>query len=290
MELLTPRQAARAVGASESSLKRWCDQGLIEVQRTPGGHRRIPLPSLTAFARERGRAVSPGFAAGGIHAGGRLAGPEVARERILDALLCADLAALRRIVRDAFEGGTRLVEICDDWLTPALHRVGQLWANGELEIYHEHGATQVVQACVATMEGMLPPPGPTAPLAICAAPANDPYSTATGMLSLSLREAGWRTITLGADMPVGSLCRAITDLKPLLLLLSVGSVSDEEAFIDDYETLRAAAVSNGTALAVGGRALTPLLRRSLRYDFFGETLDHVVCFADGLRRRSRRQP
>ncbi len=45
-QLLTPKQVARAIQVSESSIKRWCDRGTIPAEYTAGGHRRIPLAEL----------------------------------------------------------------------------------------------------------------------------------------------------------------------------------------------------------------------------------------------------
>jgi excisionase family DNA binding protein len=42
-KLVTPKQVAQAINVSESSLKRWCDQGLLTAIRTAGGHRRLAL-------------------------------------------------------------------------------------------------------------------------------------------------------------------------------------------------------------------------------------------------------
>src|SRR5687768_18525459 len=55
--LLTTRDLALAMGVSESSIKRWADEGEIRAARTVGGHRRIPLPEALRFVRERGRAL-----------------------------------------------------------------------------------------------------------------------------------------------------------------------------------------------------------------------------------------
>ncbi|MBN8525321.1 MAG: helix-turn-helix domain-containing protein, partial [Planctomycetes bacterium] len=52
--LLSPRDAARALGASESSLKRWVDAGELAARRTMGGHRRIPASEVLRFARAQG--------------------------------------------------------------------------------------------------------------------------------------------------------------------------------------------------------------------------------------------
>lgn len=54
-ELLSPRQVAVALGVSESSLKRWCDRGMLPTRRTAGGHRRVPLDGVLTFLRETGQ-------------------------------------------------------------------------------------------------------------------------------------------------------------------------------------------------------------------------------------------
>ena len=54
----SPKQVASALQASESSVKRWCDQGAIASVRTVGGHRRITLDGLQRFLRDSQRALS----------------------------------------------------------------------------------------------------------------------------------------------------------------------------------------------------------------------------------------
>src|SRR4051812_45823042 len=50
-QTLSPKELAHALGLSESSLKRWADDGLIHVSRTAGGHRRITLVEAVRFIR-----------------------------------------------------------------------------------------------------------------------------------------------------------------------------------------------------------------------------------------------
>ena len=49
---VSPKQLARAIQVSESSIKRWCDQGVISTVRTAGGHRRIDMPDVMRFLRD----------------------------------------------------------------------------------------------------------------------------------------------------------------------------------------------------------------------------------------------
>src|SRR3954467_2763768 len=55
--LLTPKQLADAIGASESALRRWVDEGSIRMSRTAGGHRRIPVSEAIRFIRQSGSVV-----------------------------------------------------------------------------------------------------------------------------------------------------------------------------------------------------------------------------------------
>src|SRR5688572_32988244 len=55
--LVSPRDIANAIGASESSLRRWIDSGEIRISRTAGGHRRILLADAVAFIRKMGATV-----------------------------------------------------------------------------------------------------------------------------------------------------------------------------------------------------------------------------------------
>jgi len=41
-------------GVSIPTIVSWCDSGLLDAHRTPGGHRRIAQDVLVAFARQRG--------------------------------------------------------------------------------------------------------------------------------------------------------------------------------------------------------------------------------------------
>src|SRR5690606_31435960 len=57
---LSPKDLALATGISESSVKRWIDQGLISAVRTEGGHRRIALDEAIRYIRQhRLDVVSP---------------------------------------------------------------------------------------------------------------------------------------------------------------------------------------------------------------------------------------
>jgi excisionase family DNA binding protein len=46
---MTVRQAAKYIGISTSTLRRWADEGYIECSRTPGNQRRFQQDELDRF-------------------------------------------------------------------------------------------------------------------------------------------------------------------------------------------------------------------------------------------------
>ena len=52
-QLLTPREAAAAVGVSYATIKKWILAGKLETIQTPGGHHRIPESALAPLSSAR---------------------------------------------------------------------------------------------------------------------------------------------------------------------------------------------------------------------------------------------
>lgn len=48
---LTPGEAAKVLGVCVQTIARYCDDGTLASQRTPGGHRRIPRAAVESLLR-----------------------------------------------------------------------------------------------------------------------------------------------------------------------------------------------------------------------------------------------
>jgi len=279
--LLSPAQAARALGLSESSVRRLCDQGALESLRTEGGHRRIRPTAVAAYARATTSAVSAEQARAAAGQGGRVAGESELVKRTTKALIEGDAGLLRRLLSELSLAGESAAYVADRVLTPALRELGQRWCEGELAVYQEHRASEILLSCLARAREAHAPTA-RARRAVCAAPAGDPNSIASAMAAWVLAELGYAAVTLGANMPFGGLAEAVRELRPQLLVLSVSHVLDASSCQLHCRELYDLTSELGCGLALGGRALTPALRAGLSADFFGETLSHL---ADHARKR-----
>ena len=72
-------------------------------------------------------------------------------EQLLDALLDADTPEAERVMRDAIESGLPQPLIADAVVAPAMRRIGELWATGEISVDDEHLATQISFRLLALM-------------------------------------------------------------------------------------------------------------------------------------------
>lgn len=253
---LSPRELADALGVSESSLKRWADGGRLAVERTVGGHRRIPLGEAVRFVRREAlRPVRPellglpGALAGGQGEGER----ERAAERLHAALVEDRGEEARSLLVWLYVDGAGLGWICDAVIRPVLARLGELWHSDDAGIFLEHRATESCSRALAELRRFLPPAAEDAPVALGGAGAGDVYRLPSAMASVVLAEAGFRDFNLGADTPVAALAAAIRHHRPRLVWLSFSVVpADPREARLGLEQLTTA-LGAGT-LVLGGRA------------------------------------
>jgi MerR family transcriptional regulator, light-induced transcriptional regulator len=249
---LSPASFAEALGLSVSTLKRWTDKGILQVERTAGGHRRIAMREALRFVRDSGlRPVMP-------HRLGLVGVDEADAGAAADArfgnlLLAGKCDEARKLLISAFVSGVDVATLGDDWLRPAFEKLGDLWKHSTMGIAIEHEATDAALRAIAEMRALIEPPE-TGPTAVGGAVARDPYLLPTALVGLLLSVDGFRATSLGADLPRGALVSIAERFRPRLVWMSV-SVSDaSEAKRPALEALAAEVAKHGAAVAIGGRA------------------------------------
>ena len=285
-DLVTPKQVARAIGVSESSLKRWCDRGLLQTVKTPGGHRRLPLTGVLAFLREtRQELVAPEVLGLPATSGKSIRMTDRSRDQLRPALLRGDEEAARQTVVDLWLSGQRLSEICDRVIAAVFIEIGEQWSCREAEPYQERRACEMVIRILHELRrGLLT--GQPEKIAIGGTAEGDPYVIATTMVELVLRENGWNSTSLGSSIPLASLAQAIREVRPRLFWLSVSSIVDQQRFLREFSLLNVAAEEVGAAIVVGGVALTAEIRQQLRYAAYCDTLQQLEEFSSVVSVRS----
>lgn len=283
-QFFSPKEVAQAVGVSESSMKRWVDRGLVEASKTAGGHRRLQLDAVLDFLRRTGKPIRDPRAIA-LPDGCGLDMPtsmETARDHFMKSILAGDEMAARRIAVDVFVSGYSVSEMCDQMITPVFHDIGNLWQCGDVQIYEERRACEICQRTIHELRRAVKQGDGNKPLAMGGTLDGDPYTIATSLAELVLRDIGWRAESLGNMLPFDAIRTAIIEQRPKLFWISVTTVRDPQRFVADFNLLFDVAQSTGTALVAGGQGLTTDIRQQVRYSQFSDTYGHLESFGQGL--------
>ena len=282
-DLLTPKQVARAINVSESSVKRWCDKGVIPTQYTAGGHRRITMAGILDFVRSGKYELANPEALGLPATSGQTTRVvERAREQLVEALIAGDDAVCRQIAVDMYLAEHSVSVLCDDAFAAAFREIGERWSCGEAEVYQERRGCEITLRLLHELRVILPAPPADAPLAIGGATSGDQYSLGTTMAELVLRDAKWNAVSLGDNLPFETLSAAIKQQRPRLFWLSCSHIANESEFLAGYSELYDE-FGMDVAFVVGGYALSDGLRQQMKFSAYCDNMQHLEGFAQTLR-------
>lgn len=317
---LTPRQLAQAIGVSESSLKRWADQGLIQVSRTPGKHRRITLPEAVRFVRQHQLAVLHPAALGmaelahvSKHAANPAHSSYLTGDELADLLLAGESLRVRAYLLNGYLGGRSVASLADGPIRAAMERIGKLWEHEPAGIFLEHRATEICLTAVSFLRALLPvphhpltpairpqfgsppdspspspapstpAPSATIPIAVGGAPANDPYLLPSLLAAATLQEVGYHSVNLGPQTPTSALEQAIIALSPRLVWLSISTLQTPAARERELGELVTFLERRQTPLVIGGRALAHNFPNAQANLHVAGTMTELAAYARGLR-------
>lgn len=272
--LLTPKDLADAIGASESSLRRWVDSGRIRMTRTAGGHRRIPLEEAVRFIRESGSTLlRPDLLGLDDVPAGEVRGARAPKpggltdeQRLFDSLAAGGRRAVRGMVVSWFIEGRPLPAILDGPVRGAMHRLGELFHHDPRGILIEHRGTEICLDALRELRTLLPAPEQDAPVAIGGAPEGDPYLIPSTMCAITLADAGYREVHYGPNTPTALLADAAREHDAAIVWLSVSAPLEKRPVRQQVAELAQALASRGgdTILVIGGRYATEVMPRDAR--------------------------
>lgn len=255
---LSPKDLSLVIGVSESSLKRWVDEGRLVAVRTAGGHRRIPLYEAVRFIRASSSALTRPELLGladltseplaAVAAGAGEAGLQAALET-------GNSEAARGLIVAQFLATRNVAGVCDGPIAHAMHRIGELWRHTPDGILIEHRATEIVIQAMHQLRLLLPPVVDDAPVALGGGLSKDPYVLPSLMVSAAMLEVGYRDVNYGPDTPVEELVKAAVQHRARIVWLSVTAQVGEDELRVALRRLAAGVSETGATLVLGGRGL-----------------------------------
>lgn len=184
--------------------------------------------------------------------------PDTPHGRIASSYLLALLEGDRRrasgVILDAIDQPESVRDLYLHVLLPAQAELGRMWMTGEINVAEEHFAshtTKMVMSQLLSRAAFQPPNGKTV---LAAAVAGNQHDIGLHAVSDFFEMAGWRTVRLGADVPIADLAQAVEFFVVDLLVLSVSMNVQLDTFKSTIQAIRSGGRGEGVRIVAGGLA------------------------------------
>jgi DNA-binding transcriptional MerR regulator/methylmalonyl-CoA mutase cobalamin-binding subunit len=271
--MYTIKEAAARTGLSVPVLRAWERRyGVVSPTRTPGGYRVYDdeaLARLRSMRRLIAAGWSPSAAAAAVVAGQDIASmPEPdggdnqqkALEGRPDGALANELLAastdlagdrIEAALDDMFAAGS-YERVVEDHIVPALHAIGDGWADGRLAVAGEHVASNAIQRRLAAVFQASGSGGDgERPVLVGMAPGAR-HELGALIFATATRRAGLPALYLGADLPVAEWVAAVERTEPQAVV--IGAVMRADSAPAAAVAHAIAAGRPGLVIAYGGPA------------------------------------
>jgi excisionase family DNA binding protein len=264
--ILSTSDVARLFSVTETTVKRWADDGTLKCQKTPGGHRKFEIRNVVEFAEQNhfdpvGALEIPGDDAMGSKTQVAVLGrdfPVLAAAYLRKALELEE-SGLFPFLSYLYQHCIQLWEIHDLVIRPAMHEIGDRWSRGEVGIDREHRASYETLEALAMLQLQIRIKPSSGHAVICATLGDELHEIGLRCAHYLFESEGWDSRYLGSRIPADAINAGIVIWKPAVVCLSstCGASGDLNA---ELGRIVDAARSVGAVVLAGG-ALAGSLKR-----------------------------
>ncbi len=197
--------------------------------------------------------------------------------RYLQGVLEGNGAAAVNNVLDAARHDMTPMDIYLKVLLPAQREVGRLWHLGDMTIAEEHLVTFTTQRAMAALVQSIPPEESNGKTMVGAAVSGNVHDIGLRAVSDVYQLAGWRTIFLGADVPMQDLPSTLTFFDADLLILTAAMSTQLPRVRYTISAVRDR-TARDVKILVGGAAFDEAqeIWRKVGADGYGPTIDEAL--------------
>ncbi len=169
--------------------------------------------------------------------------------------------------------------VCFEVLLEGLAFIGEAWYKGEATVQQEHFTSSLVIRRLDSLIAASPPPTRLGTILV-ACPPGDDHTIAPLMLTLMLRQRGWRVVYLGANVPISRFEETIQSVKPIMVVMTAQHLKAAAALLDVAEFLSRKEVK----VAFGGLIFNrnPSLQSAIPGYYLGDQLINAIESLEGI--------
>ena len=284
--LISIGQLAEETGLAPDTIRVWERRyGKPVPVRLPSGHRRYRRPTVTwlrrvAEALSRGHRPHKVVRLGDAELNALLEDAEATDTRMADEALrlirAGDRAALDRQLASERARRSPLAFVLEV-ATPLAHAVGRAWADGELNVRHEHFFAEVLEHELRGLRRALPEGNGR--VVLFTTLSGERHGLGIQMAAVAAQIAGARPLVLGIDTPDEEIPLAAADHGASFVALSV-SLATGGVEIDRRLARLREALPSDVALVVGGAGARGVRRGPRGVTFISDLREFTALVAD----------
>jgi len=258
--ILSTADVARLFDVTETTVKRWADEGELKCQKTPGGHRKFQVRNVVEFAERNHFEPLATLALPGTD---RMAGAiqlavlerDYAKlvEAFVDRALSPDRHDLAIFLVYLYEHKIAPWEIYDLIVRPGMQMIGEKWMGGEIDIAQEHRASHETLESLSRLQTEVYVKPPVGKSVLCACLDSEMHEMGLRTAYYMFEAEGWHTVYLGSRTPFPSLLRSVSETRPDVVCLSATGPENYRELEAKLRELRETVDAYGGKVILGGR-------------------------------------
>lgn len=272
---LTPREAAEQFGVSTSTFKRLCEQHSIQVERTPGGHRRVSLEAIQDLELHR---VSTSGDASSL--------PDLDADSVVSVLKEGQSRKLAKKILEVCDSLTDVATVLDESIVPAMWKIGDLWRRGDIRVFEEHLCTETLLQTIDILRTQSQKYAMNEIHAVGGCLENGVDSVASKMVALCLSSIGLQTLDLGPRVPPAEMAIAAEAVNATYIWTTHTHWENDGGAIEAHMRLKEL-MSSDVEVLIGGGGLAPSARKTLDWCNYFESFSEMTNYISTAREASR---
>jgi DNA-binding transcriptional MerR regulator/methylmalonyl-CoA mutase cobalamin-binding subunit len=142
-------------------------------------------------------------------------------------------------------------------IVPLCKKIGALWRGGKLKIINEHLATPIIRSVLWNLLNSVEV-SRIAPRIVIATPLNHRHDLGALAIALIAREAGWRSLFFGSNLPADEIAAAVNRTKARAVALSITFSLDHQKLVEEIKKLRRY-LGSDIAIFIGGQGAASII-------------------------------
>jgi len=257
----------RRTGIGEHTLRAWERRfGFPAPHRLESGHRRYPADQVQQLMLINA-ALNCGYRAGDVVPLEKTEIEDLLRDcgaldagiptGITAAIVDATIDACTRFDRDALANSLNtdasllgVRRFLRERVAPLLEEIGNAWAQGRIEVRHEHFFSGVLEDTLRSLRSGMEPAGKGRPVILATLP-DELHGLGLHIVALAVVAAGRRVRVLGPHLPVSEIVQAADTTDAAVAGLSISLFGADKTTVEAVRDLREG-LSPTTRLWLGG--------------------------------------